>query len=234
MEDTIAQDMRLRTAIIRGVEIQLIRNRAIALMLNIQNNFNEANAADHAPKWIRLVESSLFGITDFEAQTASTIATREDWYKAVYARFVAVLSLTPLSGELFYIYEDLKRIHTLATRESDRRMLEYVNGLASSGTNPAPVQYTGYDSSVDTISSRGSISPPTSDYNASSSSFAGSDGSVNSRYQSRLQERARIEQLGGSTKPYICASAPAYPPPGRSPSSHRERRTRDFPSDNEA
>ncbi|SJL11631.1 uncharacterized protein ARMOST_15037 [Armillaria ostoyae] len=82
-EGTISQDMRLRTAVNRGVEIQLIKNMTIAPLLRVQNNFNDANAADDATKWTRLVESALLGITDLEAQTASSIATRGEWYKAV-------------------------------------------------------------------------------------------------------------------------------------------------------
>ncbi|KAK0430634.1 hypothetical protein EV421DRAFT_2038350 [Armillaria borealis] len=157
---------------------------AIAPLLKVQNNFNDANAADDATKWTRPVESALLGITDLEAQTASSIATQGEWYKAVYERFVAVLSPTPLSGELSAIFAELKSINMYANRECQMRKLRNANGLANSGTNPhwvnilvTPLPWTL------AAPEEGVISPPTSDYNASSSSLAGSDRSVNSQYQ---------------------------------------------------
>ncbi|KAK0229504.1 hypothetical protein EDD85DRAFT_1026519 [Armillaria nabsnona] len=59
---------------------------------------------------------ALLGIPSLEAQTTSSIANRDERYKAVYARFVAVLSPTPFSGELSAIFADLKGVNIYATQ----------------------------------------------------------------------------------------------------------------------
>ncbi|PBK68571.1 hypothetical protein ARMSODRAFT_1085454 [Armillaria solidipes] len=155
---------------------------AIAPLLRVQNNFNDANAADDATKWTHPVESALLCITDLEAQTASSIATQGEWYKAVYERFVPVLSPTPLSGELSAIFAELKSINMYANRESQMRKLRNANGLATSGTNPHRVN-------ILVTPLPWILAAPEEDYNASSSSLAGSDRSVNSQSQPWLHDQ---------------------------------------------
>ncbi|KAG7441305.1 uncharacterized protein BT62DRAFT_1011719 [Guyanagaster necrorhizus] len=136
-------------------------------------------------------------ITNLEA-AAAALSTRDDWYTLVFKRFTGVLSWTP-------------------SKESETRKLMNTNNLANSGTNPASSQFPGYASSIDTSSTRGSISPPTSAYDASSASLARSDRSV-SLLDSWLQEGERIRQDGYiPTQRYILASSPTNPRAARSP-----------------